>query len=72
MSTKRVSAYATVQITVEVSGVGTWGPECSVDQVHRQATEEAIDKLRRVCQDSRDIRIVGTPAVKCVTTEEQR
>jgi hypothetical protein len=38
------SARVTVQLDITV---GSWGPECGLDQVYRQATESAEGKVRR-------------------------
>lgn len=40
----RTLAKVTVQFEIEV---GSWGPECGLDQVYRQASESAQGKVRR-------------------------
>ena len=50
--------------------VGSWGPECGLDQVYRQASEAAIGKLKRLTQAER-IRIVGVTKIEAVTTEAE-
>lgn len=40
-------ARARVQLTIDILVADSWGPECTVDQVQRQATESAIGALRR-------------------------
>ena len=63
----RTSTFAKVQVTVEVP-VGSWSPACGLDQVYRQASEEAIEKLRHLTR-SEHIRIVGVTKIEAITTE---
>lgn len=67
-----IGAHATVQMTIEISGLGNWGAGCTVDQVHRQAAEEAIGKLNRATQQTRDFRIVGKPVVRVITIDRDQ
>jgi len=67
-----IGAHATVQLTVEVSGLGSWGAGCTVEQVHRQAAEEAIGKLSRATGQTRDFRIVGKPVVRVITIDQDQ
>ena len=65
------SATARVQVTVEIVA-GTWGNDCSLEQVYKQAGEDACNKLTRALnpKDSAPIgRIVGTPKVLAVLVE---
>lgn len=68
----RVSSYATVQLTIEIRGLGSWGPECQIDQVHKQAKREALEKLARATKGTRDFRVIGEPVVSTITHEEER
>jgi hypothetical protein len=66
----RTSTGATVTITVELTGLGSWGPECTTEQVYRQAREAAINRLRNMPH----LRVVpGTIKIQSVTQDlEQR
>ncbi len=55
---------ATVLLSVEVEASGTWGPECSMEQIIRQASESAIGQIRNSLTR---YRIVGDPAVTTIT-----
>jgi len=55
---------ATVQVTIEVEASSTWGPECSMDQIVRQASESAIGQIRHSLHK---YRIIGDPSVTTVT-----
>lgn len=58
-----------MQITVEVPA-GSWGTGCELSQVYKQASEEAVGKLRRLFKEER-IRIVGVASIKAVTTDTE-
>lgn len=45
-SKKRVSAIARAVVTIEFSGLGSWGEDCSVSQVHRQGGQAALGQVR--------------------------
>lgn len=67
-----IGAHATVQLTVEISGLGNWGAGCTVDQVHRQATEAAVGKLARAMGQTRDFRLIGNPIVRVITVDQDQ
>jgi hypothetical protein len=72
--TRPVGAMAIATVTVEISGLGSWGTSCSVEQVHRQASEEAVGFLRNLVAGNRGehrLRIIGQPEVKTITTERK-
>lgn len=60
---------ALVQVTVEVPA-GSWGTGCELSQVYKQASEEAVGKLRRLFEKER-IRIVGVASIKAITTDAE-
>jgi hypothetical protein len=66
----RTSTSARVTVTVEVN-VGSWGPECELDQVYRQGSESAIGKLRRVIGNDSSIRILKVGAIEAMTTRAE-
>jgi hypothetical protein len=65
-----VSAMAVATVTIEVRGLGSWGTDCSLEQVHRQAREAAIGYLRNLDKDRR-FTIVGQPEIKTIIAERQ-
>lgn len=67
--TIRTQTSALVQVTVEVPA-GSWGTGCELSQVYRQASEEAVGKLRRLFEKER-IRIVGVASIKAITTDTE-
>lgn len=66
----RTSTGARVQLTIELSSLGSWGPDCALSQVYDQALEAAISRVRRAfAGDSAGIKIVGVPGVVAITTD---
>jgi len=56
-----VKATAKVQVIIEVD-TSSWGKDCTVNQILRQASEEAVNKVRRMIETN-NARIVGDPVV---------
>jgi len=52
-----MSVTAKVSVTVTLLGLGFWGEECTVGQVRKQASLEAISKLRKLIGDQ-DINVI--------------
>jgi len=69
----RTSTCAKVTLTVELTNLGSWGPDCTLDQVYRQAREAAIGRLDKVFKDHiATTRILGPVIVKAVTTDLEK
>lgn len=76
---KKVSASAKVRMVVEVHGLGSWGEECQLAQIHKQAKEAAVSRLKRETKSDaeaavlgRSFTIIGEPEVIAIFTEEER
>jgi hypothetical protein len=69
---KRVTAGATVTLTIEVSGCGSWGQGTELSQVYNQAAQVAVEYIKSRCEKDGRIRIVGEPQVRSVLTSEER
>lgn len=71
---KQVKAIARVQVTLELYA-GSWGDDCTVAQMHKQAADSALEQVHRL-QTSRPgsvhFKIHGEPKVVGVLTEEER
>lgn len=68
-SRARTCTDAKVTITLELSNLGSWGPDCTTGQVHDQAREAAIGRLNKVFKDHiADTRVVGSVIVEAVST----
>ncbi|WP_070096470.1 hypothetical protein [Pseudomonas sp. NBRC 111139] len=69
----RTSTGAKVTITIEMTNLGSWGPDCTLDQVYRQAREAAIGRLNNVFKAHvATTRILGPVIVEAVTTDLEK
>ena len=66
MGIKTIRAVARIQVIVEVDA-SAWGSDCSIGQLYKQATDDAIQKVSTF----KDCRIVGNPKVIGVITEAE-
>jgi hypothetical protein len=66
----RTTTGARVTVTLELTNLGSWGPDCKIDQVYHQAREAAIGRIRNAfAKDARGVKVVGTPQVQAITTD---
>lgn len=65
----RTKTGAKVTLTLELTNLGSWGPDCKIDQVYKQALDQAVGRLGRLFQGQSDIRIVGRPVVQAISTD---
>lgn len=67
-----IKARAQVQITVEITLNQPWPGDCPINQVHKEASETAMNYIDRLISDYRShIRHVGRAKVIGILTEEQ-
>jgi hypothetical protein len=65
----RTTTGATVTLTVELTGLGSWGPECTTVQVYQQAMSAAVNRLRNMPH----LRIVpGSIKLQTITTDLEK
>jgi len=64
----KISAYAKVTVTLEIPAGSSWGPECKMDQIHNQASEEVVEGLNKLIYGGhlRGAKIIGTPKVVAI------
>lgn len=67
---------AVVQLTLEITVSSGWGGDCSLDQVFKQARDEAVGKINTALAAGREtlrneIRIVGTPLIQSIIAERK-
>ncbi|WP_129543821.1 hypothetical protein [Serratia sp. 1D1416] len=67
----RTKTGAKVTLTLELTNLGSWGPECKIEQVYRQALEQAVGRLGRLFKGESNIRIIGRPVVQAITTDTE-
>lgn len=67
----KVQAAARVTLTVEIRVDDTWGADCQVEQIHRQATESALGILERMRKPDRmrPFTIIGEPKVTAILVD---
>ena len=63
------TAYATVKLKVRC---GSYGPECNLDQILRQASSEAEDMLRNAFASTPRVQVLGCEVVDGVTSVERK
>lgn len=74
MAERKIGAGARVIVTLEVLGCGSWGSTCTVEQVHKQAAEAAVGRVRQMIEARKEIpsiKIIGVPRVTGVFTEDE-
>lgn len=69
----RTTTSAKVTVTLELSNLGSWGPNCTTGQVHDQASEAALGRLNRLFKEHLDsTKIVGHIKVEAISTDLER
>lgn len=67
----KITAMAKVHVTIEIQ-TSVWGEDCSIGQLYKQASEDALNKLHNAFTAERPIlKIVGEPKVIGVITEKE-
>ncbi len=62
---------ARVTVTIEISVPDTWGPECTIKQVHKQAKASAVQIISKFAEASRSkFRIIGEVIPEAIIVEE--
>ena len=67
----RTTTTARATVTVEISGLGSWGPDCKLEQVYAQAREAAERAILKSLQGSK-VRILGHTEIQAITTDLER
>lgn len=68
---KRITTQSVVELRVRVN-TGTYGPECTMDQILSQAATEGVQLVRSLLVRNDTVKgvIVGEPKVITTTTDE--
>lgn len=64
-------ATARVILTVEVDCDGSWGGDCAMDQIHKQAKDSAMRILSSAKDAHRKIRVVSIDEVQAITVSSK-
>lgn len=65
-----VKARAVVRLKIEITVGDTWGADCALPQIWKQATESAVDAVRRGMPHG--VRLIGEPEVDAILVSEPR
>ncbi|EOI7349417.1 hypothetical protein [Yersinia enterocolitica] len=68
----RTTTNATVTLTIEISNLGSWGPDCQTAQVYKQAIEAANGRLNKLFAGDKYVRILAGVKVTAITTAVER
>jgi hypothetical protein len=67
----RVQATAKVLVVLEVESDGLWGPDCSIDQVQRQARDGAVQRVNKAFTNNpAGVRLVSVNRVDIILKTE--
>jgi hypothetical protein len=73
---KPIRATARVRITIEIGPDDTWGSDCTVEQIMKQAKESALGRLDKLMHGTlprdrhpQEFRIVAAPEVTAVLVD---
>lgn len=64
----KITGSARVQVVIEVP-TSTWGDDCPLAQVYKQARDEAINHVGRMIAKEHGVRIVGEPIIIATIVE---
>lgn len=70
MGKTEFTASAYVRVTVEVMGLGPYGPDWTSEKIHEQTEQQALEEVRRLIYEDQKgarLRIVGEPEVVIVS-----
>lgn len=60
---------AKVTLTIEIPVGSSWDHRCKIEQVQRQATDAALNKLRGAMRGT-DYKLIGQPTVEAIIVRE--
>lgn len=68
----RVKATARVRLTIEVPLTDTWGGDCPLEQVEKQAKDAALGMIRNSqFHELKMATILGEPQVTAILTQKE-
>ena len=68
---KRSKASAKVRILLEVSLPDTWGEDCCLSQVYKQAKDSAVNIVsQRIFGSMKEMQMIGEAEVLAILVEE--
>jgi hypothetical protein len=67
---KQLTGTAKATLTVEVSYLGRWGPDCKLEQVYAQAGEAAKGRLLNALKEVPGVAVLGDIKVTAIFLPE--
>lgn len=64
--TEKQSAVARVTVTLEIDAASSWGDDCTIAQVYKQAADDAVGRVRSLFNERDAMRIVGDVKVNAI------
>lgn len=69
----KVNASARVRLTIDIPLTDSWGGDCPLEQVEKQAKDVALGMIRNSqFHELKMARIVGEPEVTAILTSKER
>ncbi|TET67294.1 MAG: hypothetical protein E3J56_13160 [Candidatus Aminicenantes bacterium] len=67
----RIKSRARVKVLLEISLPDTWGGDCLLSQVYKQAKDSAANIIvQKISASMKDIRVIGKAEVVAILVEE--
>lgn len=69
---------AQVKLVLQINGSSTWGDDCTVDQIRKQAIDEALGKIEKLMRGTgsvlhpQGVEVLGRPEVTVVSFRKER
>ena len=64
----KIKTKAQVKVLLEISLSNSWGGDCPLSQVYKQAKESALNIIsQKIAGSMKDIQIIGKPEVITIT-----
>lgn len=68
---KNIRSKARVRLLLEISLPDTWGDDCPLGQVYKQAKDSAMNIIaQKIAGSMKDIRVVGEGEVVAILVED--
>ena len=68
---KKIKSKARVKVLLEISLSDTWGEDCLLSQVYKQAKKSAVNIVyQKITGSMKNVRIVGEAVVVAILVEE--
>jgi hypothetical protein len=71
MKDEKIKATAKVRVLLEIKISSTWGEDCTVKQVHKQAVDSAELIINQAFGSNSGIKLSGSPKVEAIILPER-